>query len=182
MKRENTPLLETERLILRRFTACDLTDMLALYSDEEVNRFLPWFPLRTFSEAEAYLYGQILPEYQKEIAYRYAVVYKPDSRLVGYVSLCGADGDRAYGDLGYGLRREYWNRGIMTEAAGAVLDKLCGNGFQYITATHDRDNPASGAVMRKLGMRYCYSYAELWQPKNFRVIFDLYRIDFNKTN
>ena len=42
---------------------------------------LPWFPLRTFSEAEAYLYGQILPEYQKEIAYRYAVVYKAGQQV-----------------------------------------------------------------------------------------------------
>lgn len=59
-----------------------------------------------------------------------------------------------------------------------MLARLKENGFRYITATHDIHNPASGEVMKKIGMKYCYSYAEQWQPKDFRVIFNLYRIDF----
>ena len=42
----NTPTIETERLILRKFTLDDLEAIYQIYSDEEVNRFLPWFPLR----------------------------------------------------------------------------------------------------------------------------------------
>lgn len=41
MLSENTPTLETKRLILRKFTEYDLADMLPLYGDEEVNTFLP---------------------------------------------------------------------------------------------------------------------------------------------
>lgn len=33
--------------------------------------------------------------------------------------------------------------------------------------------------MRALGMRYCYSYEEMWQPKNFPVIFRLYQLDLD---
>ncbi|NLT58674.1 MAG: GNAT family N-acetyltransferase, partial [Clostridiales bacterium] len=40
----NTPALETERLILRKFTENDLEALLAIYGDEEVNTYLPWFP------------------------------------------------------------------------------------------------------------------------------------------
>ena len=179
MKKENTPSLETERLILRKFTDDDVEDMFLIYSDEEVNQFLPWFPFQTVQETRDYLYNNIFKEYAKDIAFRYAVVYKPTNQVIGYVSLGGIDEKNASGDLGYGLRKEYWNQGIITEASKAVLEKLKENGFQFITATHDVNNPKSGEVMQKLGMTYRYSYDEMWQPKNFMVTFKLYRIDFN---
>ena len=47
----NTPTIETERLILRKFTLDDLEAIYQIYSDEEVNRFLPWFPLRNRDQA-----------------------------------------------------------------------------------------------------------------------------------
>ena len=51
LKQENTPRLETERLILRKFQHDDLEDVFRIYSDLEVNTFLPWFPLRSMDEA-----------------------------------------------------------------------------------------------------------------------------------
>ena len=45
-----------------------------------------------------------------------------------------------------------------------------------------RNNPRSGNVMRKLGMTYRYSYEELWQPKNFPVIFRMYQLNLNGDN
>ena len=50
----NTPTLETERLILRKFTPDDLKALFDIYSDEEVNTFLPWFPLKTLEEARTF--------------------------------------------------------------------------------------------------------------------------------
>ncbi len=44
MKLNNTPTLETERLILRKFTEDDIQAIYDIYSDQEVNRFLPWYP------------------------------------------------------------------------------------------------------------------------------------------
>ena len=49
----NTPSLETERLILRKFTEQDIDALFAIYSDPEVNTYLPWFPLKTLEEARA---------------------------------------------------------------------------------------------------------------------------------
>ena len=51
--------------------------------------------------------------------------------------------------------------------------------MDFITATHDVNNPRSGAVMRKIGMKYCYSYVEQWQPKNIRVIFRMYQLNLD---
>ena len=53
------------------------------------------------------------------------------------------------------------------------------DGLPYVTATHDRGNPASGRVMEKLGMRYLYSYEEQWRPKNLRVTFRLYQLNLD---
>ena len=47
----NTPTLNTPRLILRKFTRQDLEAIYKIYSDIEVNRFLPWFPLKTLEDA-----------------------------------------------------------------------------------------------------------------------------------
>ncbi len=59
------------------------------------------------------------------------------------------------------------------------MEQVRKDGLQYITATHDRNNPRSGNVMQKIGMTYCYSYEEQWQPKNFPVIFRMYQFNFD---
>lgn len=55
------------------------------------------------------------------------------------------------------------------------MARLAQNGYPYVTATHDVRNPRSGQVMRKLGMTYCYSYKEQWQPKDIPVVFRMYQ-------
>lgn len=66
-------------------------------------------------------------------------------------------------DFGYALRKEYWHQGIASEAGNAVIQLLKEEGIPYITATHDKNNPGSGAVMKRIGIKYCYSYKEQWQ-------------------
>ena len=175
----NTPRLETERLILRKFTEKDCGDLFRILSDKEVNRFLPWFPHASAAETEAFMHDSIFRDYGKRTAYRYAVEKKDPRCVIGYLSLLGIDETERCGDIGYGLLREYWGKGIMTEAVAALLAQLKTDGFRYVTATHDVNNPASGCVMRKCGMRFVRTYEEMWQPKNFLVEFALYRIDLN---
>lgn len=82
-------------------------------------------------------------------------------------------------DLGYGLQKEFWHQGIMTEACQAVIAQVKKDGLPYITATHDRENPRSGGVMKKAGMKYQYSYEEQWQPKDMAVTFRLYQLNLD---
>lgn len=56
----NTPTLKTERLILRKFTENDIEALYKIYSDKEVNRFLPWFPLETLEEARNFGIKELL--------------------------------------------------------------------------------------------------------------------------
>ncbi len=175
MRLNNTPVLETERLILRKFTENDIEALLDIYGDPEVNTFLPWFPIKTMDEARIVFEENYAQEYKKMRGYRYAVCLKSDNVPVGYVHVST---DESY-DLGYGLRKEFWHKGIMTEAATAVVQQVKEDGYSYITATHDVRNPHSGALMKRLGMNYQYTYEEQWQPKGIPVTFRMYQLNFD---
>ncbi len=172
----NTPRLETERLILRKFTENDIAALYLILTDKEVNTFLPWFPLKSMEEARAFFVARYAAEYEKPQAYAYAICLKEDNYPIGYIKV---DMDESY-DFGYGLHRKFWHRGIVTEAGKDVIAQVKKDGLPYITATHDIKNPRSGGVMRQVGMKYQYSYEEQWQPKDFLVTFRMYQLNFNK--
>lgn len=175
MINENTPTLQTERLILRRFVPGDAGALFSLLRDEEVNTFLPWFPLTTPEEAERFLQERFFDYYDKPSAYRYALCLREDDIPVGYICLSN---DESH-DFGYSLKKEFWHRGLVTEGARAVVERIRAAGYPYITATHDVHNPRSGGVMKKLGMTYRYSYVEQWQPKNIPVTFRMYQLNLD---
>lgn len=114
--------LKTDRLLLRAFAPTDLETVFALYSDPEVNRFLPWHPLQTKEDARRLLSR----ECAMQEPYRYAVCFRRDGVLIGYIHV-EKDGAR---DLGYGLCRRCWNQGIITEGCFAVIDQLKGDGVE----------------------------------------------------
>lgn len=171
----NTPALETERLILRKFTENDLVALYRIYSDEEVNQFLPWFPLKNMEEAQKFYEERYAANYAQPQAYAYAVCLKEDNQPIGYIKVDMED----HHDFGYGLRKEFWHRGIVTEAGKAVAAQVKKDGLPYITATHDAKNPRSGSVMKKIGMKYQYSYEEQWQPKDILVTFRMYQLNLD---
>ena len=170
---ENTPELFTERLILRRFTQQDIPALFEIYRDEQANTFLPWFALKTPAQAEELFLRQYAAAYQKPQGYRYAICQKQDDIPIGYVHV----GTGPAHDFGYGLRSDFWHQGFATEAGSAVIARLKQDGLPFLTATHDIDNPRSGQVMRRLGMRYAYTYEEQWQPKNLLVRFRMYQLN-----
>ena len=171
----NTPALETERLILRRFTEADLEALFLILKDEEANAFLPWYPVKSMDEAMSFYQERYAVRYRQPQAYAYAVCLKSDGFPIGYMKV---DMEEPH-DFGYALRKEFWHRGIATEAGRAVVAQVRRDGLPYITATHDRNNPRSGRVMRNVGMIYQYSYEEQWQPKNIPVIFRMYQLNLD---
>lgn len=172
----NTPTLRTERLILRRFAESDLGALLLIFGDEEVNRFLPWYPLRDIRDARRFYEERYASKYARARGYDYAICLKADNMPIGYVNV---DMGEAH-DLGFGLRREFWHRGIVTEATKAVVEQTRRDGLPFVTATHDVNNPRSGNVMRNLGMEYRYTYEEQWQPKDIPVLFRMYQLNFDE--
>lgn len=170
-------MLKTSRLILREFkpTQQDYQGIFSIMSDEVVNKYLPWYPLKSINGAKEFYNKRILPKYEKKSGYYFAVCMKEDNIPIGYVSVGGESSH----DLGYGLKKAYWNKGVMTEACNRVIRLLESKDWKYITATHDVLNGASGKVMQKLGMEYKYSYEEQWQPKNNTVTFRMYQLNLD---
>ena len=172
----NVPCLETKRLILRSFEEGDLRAFYFLLKDEEVNTFLPWFPVKNMAEARRFYEERFSAHGNRSPFYCYAVCLKEKNDPIGYITVNLSNDSH---DFGYALRKEFWHRGMMTEAGKAVISQLMKDGITYITATHDKKNPSSGAVMRRLGMKYQYSYEEQWQPKNFLVTFRMYQLNLD---
>ena len=147
----NTPRLETERLVLRRFTPADVEPLFSLMRDREVNTFLPWFPLETEADAARYLEEHYLDYYRRPSGCRYAICLRENDRPIGYLQV--DDGESH--DLGYALARPSWGRGYMTEASRRVVDY----GFEeldidLISCTCYPWNTASRHVIEKCGFTF----------------------------
>ncbi len=163
-------MLETNRLILRPFELSDIEALYTLLKDKEVNTFLPWFPVKNIDETIAFYETRF-----RNKKYHFAICLKKDNYPIGYIKVATDD---SY-DFGYALLQEHWHNGYITEAAKKLIEQLKEDNIPYITATHDKNNTRSGEVMKRVGMKYCYSYVEQWQPKNFLVTFRMYQLNFN---
>ena len=150
----NTPELKTERLILRKFTDRDINALFLILKDEEVNTFLPWFPVKNIEETKRFFEEQYASKYAQPQGYAYAICLKEDNFPIGYINVSMGDSH----DFGYGLHKEFWHKDITSEAAKAIVQQVKKDGLPYLTATHDRNNPRSGLVMQRAGMKYCSSY------------------------
>ena len=97
----NTPQLETPRLILRKFTGEDIEALYLILKDEEVNTFLPWYPLKSIGEARVFFEKRYGADYTKPQAYAYAICLKSDNYpIAGTVSVRSRkDGDEGASSL-----------------------------------------------------------------------------------
>ena len=167
--------IQNQKAMLVQYAEEQGWEVYQIYSDVEVNTFLPWFPVKSIEEAFRLYEEQYAAQYVQPRAYAYAICLKSDGIPIGYIHVSPGESH----DLGYGFRREFWHCGIAAEAARAVIHQVKEDGFPYVTATHDVNNPRSGHVMQAVGMRYQYSYEEMWQPKNFLVTFRMYQLNLD---
>ena len=154
MNHLGTKTIETERLILRKFTIEDAPAMYANWaSDPEVTKYLTWQPHRSLTDTRAIL-SLWLSEYDKADYYQWAIELKGVG-IIGSIAVVNIHEGVEEAELGYCIGRAYWGKGIMPEAVKAVIDFLFDKvGFRRVMAKHDVANPNSGRVMEKAGMKY----------------------------
>ena len=113
--------METERLILRRLTPSDLDDLAALYADPAVMRYYP--STRTRDDTRQRLDGMLAHYEARPGTGLWATIHKADGRFIGRCGLLiqNMDGHEEL-EVGYMLAKEYWGRGLATEAARAIRD------------------------------------------------------------
>ena len=153
---KGTVTIETDRLILRRFAMEDAEAMFRRWaSDDEVTKHLTW-PTHTSVEISKMVLTDWTSHYPEPDFYNWAIVLKENGpEPIGNISVVGINKEVDAATMGYCMSRAHWGKGVMTEALTAVIDFFFDEvGFNRIDADHAVDNPASGRVMEKSGMRY----------------------------
>ncbi|MBR4578675.1 MAG: GNAT family N-acetyltransferase [Oscillospiraceae bacterium] len=156
MEHCGTVRLESERLILRRFTPEDARAMYDNWaSDPEVTAFLTWAPHES-PAATRRLLEQWAASYSDERYYQWAIVWKENGdEPIGSISAVGIKDSISAIEIGYCIGRRWWHRGITSEALATLIDFFFDRvGANRIECRHDPNNPRSGMVMKKCGLRY----------------------------
>ena len=148
------PILETSRLKLRPFVPSDTADVQSMAGDYELAKMTLNIPHPYPPGAAEKWISTHQKNWESWEQVTWAVCLSKDDKLIGCVGLV-INGKHYRGSLGYWIGFSHWKNGFCTEAATAVVDF----GFQHlklhrIEATHLTKNPASGAVMRKIGMKH----------------------------
>lgn len=154
MKHLGTKRIETERLILRRFTRDDGRAMYENWaSDDAVTRYLTWPTHSSIDVSDAVLKDWV-SSYVKDDYYQWAIVLKERGEPIGSIAVGSHDDRVQKAEVGYCIGKKWWHQGIMSEAFQAVIAFLMDEvGMRRIEARHDPRNLYSGAVMRKCGLR-----------------------------
>ena len=153
MHHQGTVKIETDRLILRRFTMEDADVMYRNWaSDDEVTQYLTW-PTHADVNVTRGVIEEWIQNYANPDFYQWAVVLKSIGEPIGSLSVVKYEEKTASAAIGWCIGKRWWGQGIMPEAARAVLQYLFTEiGFNRIAAQHDKNNPKSGRVMQKIGM------------------------------
>lgn len=148
-----TETLHTQRLTLRRFTVDDAEDMYRNWaSDENVTHYLTWAPHKSPEDTRTLL-TQWCENYSNPSCYNWVIEY--EGSAIGNISVVELTKTSERAELGYCLSYEFWRRGLMTEAANAVIDFLFNEvGVNRVTIKHSVHNPASGKVAEKCGLHH----------------------------
>jgi RimJ/RimL family protein N-acetyltransferase len=153
--------LETERLLLRRFTYDDVDNLYDLDGDPEVMRYTTGGATTPREEIERVDLPAFMSYYDRFDGYGFwAAIDKTTDRFLGWFHLRPQEGEPIdQPELGYRLRRETWGMGYGTEGARALIRKgFTDLGAERVVATAFRNNHASRRVMEKSGMTLAREY------------------------
>ncbi len=149
---KGTQVIKTERLTLRPFRQDDAPAMFKNWaSDPRVTRFLTWQPHNSVEVTREILDGWCAL-YANPAYYHWGIEFEGD--LIGGINVVRQNERDEVAELGYCISADAWGHDIMTEAARAVIAYLFTEvGFHRIAISHAAQNPASGRVADKCGMR-----------------------------
>ena len=144
--------IETERLILRKWDVEDVRDLYEYAKNPNVGPHGGWKPHESMSESLEIMQTLFLDKYDC-----WAIEYKENSKVIGSI---GYEDDvrrpeTGCKELGYAMSEDYWRKGIMTEAAKAVLkfgfEEM---GLTMVSIYCSPTNERSGRVIEKCGFTY----------------------------
>lgn len=147
------PSIETERLLLRKITLNDASDMFEYASNPEVSQYTMW-STHTSIEDTKYFLQSLTKMYKRRELVDWGIVHKAEKKFIGTCGFVEWSMTHSRAEIGYALSRRYWGEGYMSEAVNAVIEF----GFREMSLNRimgrcEVNNIASARVMEKVGMQ-----------------------------
>lgn len=146
--------LESERLKLRKIELEEAANVYQTWTnDKEVAKYVRWNVHKNVEETKEWIMME-QENCKKDNYYDWGIELKEEGKLIGSIGAHYIPELDRY-EIGYAIAKKYWGRGIVTEAVRCVIDYLANEkGIKQYVAIHAKQNPASGAVMQKVGFKY----------------------------
>jgi RimJ/RimL family protein N-acetyltransferase len=160
--------LETERLLLRRFTESDVANLHDLDGDPEVMRFVNGGKPVSRDVIREETLPRFLRAYERFEGFGvWAAIERSTGKFVGWFEFYPRkDAVPEEVELGYRLRRSAWGKGYATEGSRALIRKgFTELGVQRVVAETMAVNAASRRVMEKAGLKYVRTFHQEWPER-----------------
>lgn len=148
------PVLQTTRLILRRMQRSDSSDMFEYAKDPTVTRFLTWDPHPDEVYTRRYL-TYVSSRYKAGEFFDWALILRAENKMIGSCGFTRIDYKKHMGEAGYVINKNYWGRGLATEALQRVVQFAFEVlGLNRLESRFMEGNIPSKRVMEKAGMTF----------------------------
>ena len=156
MQHKGTEKLQTERLILQRFTIRDAAAMFRNWAnDDQVTKYLMW-PSHKSPEVSREVLEDWIFHYGEKDFYQWAITVKENGEEpIGSISVVSKDDSIEMVHIGYCIGKRWWHQGVTSEALKEVIRFFMEEvKVNRVETRHDPRNVNSGKVMKKCGMVY----------------------------
>jgi RimJ/RimL family protein N-acetyltransferase len=157
--------LETQRLVLRRFSIADADNLVLLDADPDVMHFVTGGISTSRDQIETDFLPAFLAYYDRYEGYGFwAIIEKVTGEFLGWFHFRpGPDAPPGEVELGYRLRKSAWGKGYATEGSRGLIRKgFTELGVQRVVAEAMAVNVASRRVMEKAGLRLVRTFHQPW--------------------
>lgn len=175
----NTPILQTKRLQLRPLLISDARDIYQNWAtDPEVAKYMRWSVHASILVTEGWL-KEVEDNAERSTVFDWGFVLKENQMLIGSGGLYWSE-EKGCFELGYNLMKKYWNQGLTTEAAAAMV-QFAKEVLQQkeLFSCYAKENVASGRVMEKVGFRYqkdgsytSFDQTRTYETREYRLVFE----------
>lgn len=155
MNHKGSLVLETERLKLKPFKESDAEEVFKNWTnDAEVSKYLRWNTHKDINDTKQWLCEET-KKCKNLDYYTWGVQLKETGEIIGSISaFLRPEEDNRY-EIGYAYGKKYWRKGYATESLKCMMNFLINDvGIKNFVCMHAKLNPASGAVMQKVGFKY----------------------------
>ncbi|WP_196888406.1 GNAT family N-acetyltransferase [Aureivirga sp. CE67] len=148
------PIIETKRLILREFSKEDVEAVYEFNSNDEIHKYTGDEIIKTTKRAQEIIEQIWLKDYEKYGYGRWAVIYKPDNKIIGFAGLKFLP-EINETDIGYRFLPKYWGMGIASEVSEKILEYGFKNlNLKRIIGIAMPENIGSWKVLEKIGLSF----------------------------